>query len=528
MAEEIDIHLKKPLLYSVLVLFVLGLAVTWIWTKGYHTTLAKKTSTFVVFDATTKEPVPLADVAARQTLLGKKTTTSGEDGKVTISGLFPWNVTVSVKKLGYREETFKGKGGAALTDQYLVRLPAATMKGKVVDYVSEKPLEGVKVAAGDIYATSDKDGAFTLSGLFIDRYTLTLSKDGYNDGKPEVTISKTDFDAGDLTVTPKGTLVFVTNREGGKRAIYTTNYDGSEQEALVSRVSDTEDYDPLVSPHRKKIVFSSTRSGKKNSDGQPQPFLYIVNIDGSGLKSLFADEVFYNTRWSPDGTYVMYIGLEKVGLGIESLNVVDIVKNTLTRISSDDPDSGIYNMFDVSPDDKLVVFFQTSNTGKVVLSKPDGTERVVLRDGSVSGLLFQDSTHVLYYYYEGNAQKRFEYDIVNKTTKSVTPPSGRERTGVRDPSGKKLAYMDERDGKKDIFISDIDGKNEKQLTTLGTARGDVEWDESGKYLIFGVSREGESAQYIVAIDGGTAKKIVDVVQSYYYYDYGGGGGGGAQ
>jgi Tol biopolymer transport system component len=527
MAEEIDIHLKKPFLYSVLVLFVLGLAVTWIWTKGYHTTLAKKTSTFVVFDATTKEPVPLADVAARQTLLGKKSTTSGEDGKVTISGLFPWNVTVSVKKLGYREETFKGKGGAALTDQYLVRLPAATMKGKVVDYVSEKPLEGVKVAAGDIYSNTDKDGAFTLSGLFIDRYTLTLSKDGYNDGKPEVTISKTDFDAGDLTITPKGVVVFVTNREVGKRAIYTSKYDGTDQEALVSRIGDTEDYDPLVSPHKKKVVFTSTRGGKKDSNNQPMAFLYIVDINGSGLKPLFSDEQFSDVRWSPNGGYVLYSGAEKVGTEAR-LNLVDIVKNTLKRLGS-----GYSYYFDMTLDDQWVAWEQyNGSVYQVFVSKPDGSDERKIHEGDyVADLLFTDTTRLQYYIndYSGSTptQKWYEYDVTKKTTRSIGAPT-KDRAGTRSPDGKKIAYVADRDGKKDLFISDLDGKNEKQLTTLGVARGDVEWDETGKYLIFGVSREGESALYIVAETGGTPKKIVDVVQSYYYYDYGGGGGGGAQ
>ncbi|KAB7790925.1 endo-alpha-N-acetylgalactosaminidase family protein [Bifidobacterium leontopitheci] len=91
------------------------------------------------------------------------------------------------------------------TDMYIRDFPVAdtseyAVTGMVVD-VDGKAVADATVSAGSLTARTGADGAFSLTGLRNGTYTLTVSKDGYEDATREVTVN-----GGDVTLDARITL----------------------------------------------------------------------------------------------------------------------------------------------------------------------------------------------------------------------------------------------------------------------------------------------------------------------------------
>lgn len=98
---------------------------------------------------------------------------------------------------------------------------------------------------------------------------------------------------------PGGRIVYkYFERAGNFLGLYIMNLDGSNPMPITDHAGDTM---PSVSPHGDRVAFMSDRTGKWA--------VYVVNVDGSGLKQL-TDSGDYNNglpTWSPGGRYIAFV-----------------------------------------------------------------------------------------------------------------------------------------------------------------------------------------------------------------------------
>jgi len=434
-------------------------------------------------------------------------------------------LVVGVAYIGYRVgQTQKGK--TVFTEQpvptqtqplpAVVEPPApamATLKGTVKNKITDQPLTGATVTIGDTVLTSDASGAFSLTTKAGTTFTdATASAQGY------VSASTKTIDGMVLALVPDGKVVYVSNKNGGKKGVYTTNYDGSDEKALVPRVGDTEDYDAGVSTHDRYVTFMSTRDKRKNHYGSDDPTLYLVKIDGTGLVTISNFFGITQVQWSPVGAYVAWIGRENDDDTFSKVAVRDI--DAGTTVYNGDPGDSI-NSYAFAKDESKFAFsvsYNPSTQSRKGIYVGDGDGKNVKKISDVSSYVtFNSDGNIEFSEYTNSKQVYYTWfhdsGVVKETARDES-----KRAGSISPDGITVAYIENRDGKSNVFTSKQDKSGEKQLTTIDTATGSPRWSQDGAYIIFDSNKTGESAKYIVSAQGiGAAQKVTDQLAGGYGY-----------
>jgi|tagenome__1003787_1003787.scaffolds.fasta_scaffold20985004_1 Tol biopolymer transport system component len=106
-----------------------------------------------------------------------------------------------------------------------------------------------------------------------------------------------------------GRIVFTSDRHGSWQ-IYTMNPDGSDlvQVTNLAPTDDTRSAFPTISPNGRQIAF--------NYNSGEGPDLYLINVDGTGLRQLTADHASLFPRWSPDGSRIAFATASELGTGV--------------------------------------------------------------------------------------------------------------------------------------------------------------------------------------------------------------------
>ena len=232
-----------------------------------------------VSDAKTAAPVSNAVVT-----IGKEQFKTDEAGVAHIRTFTTGTVTASVSREAYDAAT------ASLTLQYgkkhsgeIQLTPAAktlSLSFTVKDQLTGDALNGATVRLPD-GTEQHTDDQGQLNVTVAEDAQLAIHADHYREQQIPATAITSE-----LVLLPEGNIVFVSNRDQGKKGLFVTNYNGSDVKSLVARDGETEDYQPIPSPDRSLVAFTSTRGDQKDQYGNYQTHLYLVRADGTGLNKL--------------------------------------------------------------------------------------------------------------------------------------------------------------------------------------------------------------------------------------------------
>jgi Tol biopolymer transport system component len=199
--------------------------------------------------------------------------------------------------------------------------------------------------------------------------------------------------------------------------IFVMNADGSDVTSVVDRSFDTK---PSWSPDGTRIAFLS------NNDGPfgPVPRVFVVNVDGTGLRQLspeHPDPNFWffddSPSWSPDGSQVLFL---RAGV----LHVIDADGTDLTAL----PTEEVLQSAEWSPDGARIA--TTNNFDQIEIRNADGSDPVAIT-------LF---------------------------------PLRQQKSLRWSPDSRKLVFCRKVDDAFRLFTINVDGTDEKQLATTPNAR----------------------------------------------------------
>lgn len=561
---------RKMLWISGAVLIILALGVM-IWQfKWYQPLLNRYNKASVIVKV--KEDDKFAIVGAKVTLNNNEYTTD-DAGKISLS-MVAGDYVVKVEKDGYTplESPISVKRGDNEPFNLSIKKLAEkiySVKGFVQDYVTAEPMQDVQVTLGSKSVNTNPAGEFAFEGLVPSETKLIVTKSGYINKEVPLSIVDADLLDNKVQIVPTGQLIFVSNRDG-KRKLYVSNYDGGSQKALSGTEASGEDFAPFLSPDGKWVLFSSTRDGLKDNYGSEVSVFYLVGIDGKTLRKLGDNMNGYNVQWSSNSKYIYFESYNSVKLDKSTYSVYDLANQKILEVG-DVVNSGSFSQ----SGDIFAYSTNVSETRVIATPTPSATpsptptpspvasgspvvtptqtatpapatqtvtvyqvktfnvtngERKILatRDQYISNLRFASSSDVLGFdTLVDGGKKRFEISVNGGDQKEVAVQPYATRNYVVQPKVGNTAssaqvFIEQRDGKNDLYLVDMSEKNEKKLTNLGVVSSSLPptWDGGGKYVIFAVKREAESALYIVATSGkGEPKKVTDYFAEAGYRGY---------
>ena len=224
-----------------------------------------------------------------------------------------------------------------------------------------------------------------------------------------------------------GRIVFTSDRSGSWQ-IYTINPDGSDQVQVTNLApnDDTRSAFPNISPNGQQIVF--------NYNAGDGPDLYVINVDGTGLRQLTADHASLFPRWSPDGKRIAFATVSDLGTAV--IATMSVSGNGRRKSLTSD----LWDSFapTYTPDGKQIVF-QSSIGGFV----------------SAAWIMNVD----------GSNQRR------------LTPPALRGAANAVSPDGKHILLINNLNSPPALpnsnFVMNIDGTGLKRLAPLSKFHHDL-------------------------------------------------------
>ncbi len=466
-----------------------------------------------------KTSLPLKNV---EFIVNGKSAKSDSEGNVKIDKVKLGKQEIIIKKPAFAEvkkTVTLGWGSNPLGDQRLV--PTGSQFTFIAkDFVSDKPLIGAEVAVGDSSAKfNDKGEAIlTVPALESDEFEVTVSAKDYREEK--IKVASNTKDKINVSMVPSKKHVFVSKRSG-KFDLYKGDVDGKNEQVILSATGIEREESLSLSAHPGKpvVAFASTRENNRNQDGFLLSTLNLVYLDTNEVVKVTQSERIQIIDWSGDRLVYVKItqGASEANINRHKIMSYDIESNTEKELAST-------NYFNDVVSVNGVIYYSPAVykvNGGVGLYKinADGTNKKTVYDKEVWNI-FRTSYDK---FSMSVGQDWYELTLANDEVKKVggAPSVLKSRVYINSPDQKRSIWVDERDGKSVLLSYEIGSKSDKVLVTESGIRNPIYWIDND-HLVYRVSDNDETADYILSLSGGAPRKIQDVtntvgIDRWYYF-----------
>ena len=261
-----------------------------------------------------------------------------------------------------------------------------------------------------------------------------------------------------------GRIVFSSNRDGNSE-IYAMNADGSNQTRLTNHPG--YDGDPVWSPNRQRIAFSSNRA-----EGGNATEIYVMNADGTSVTRLTngVGDSSYEPIWSPDGQRIAFSSYKEEGGNNTEIYVMNADGTNVSLIT--EGDGGDYVNPAWSPDGQRIAF------------STDSTDSGAYVDIYVMNV-----------------------DGSNPTRLTSYGGDDYNANPAWSPDGQRIAFESDRDGNRNIYVMNADGSNLTRLTSHSGADMSPAWSPDGRRIAFQSDRDGNHNIYVMNADGSNPTRL---------------------
>ncbi len=415
--------------------------------------------------------------------------------------------SVLIQKNGYGDSTTTIITGIGTTKQLeTLKIIGIKIDLDMKDWLAGTKIEGATAQFEKSSAVSDSNGRASLVIPPTDKKTVqvSVSAPGY--------ITKT-FETETNVVSREVSLVsaqkdyFISKRDG-KFDIFSSNLDGTNQQKIIEATG-KEDESVLqfsINKNNKQALLVATREGKIQAN-RIVAGIYSVDLEKATLKKIDEGSDIQLYEWS-DNTIVYTkstAGLNYDDPALSKLMSFNSVSEKLSQIAQ-------ANYFSASIVAINKVFYVPADAYRPVengvltsLDLASNATKRYLQDRPISYLSrasyatleAQDTT--------GAA---FELQITNGATKAIDrrPSAGLQMAA--SPNNQVNAWSDRRDGQGVLIVRSKDGV-EKVAVTLSGLTAPVRFI-TDSLVIARIATSQETADYVINVNSGQFKKVVDV------------------
>ena len=494
-----------------LILLILGLAAAFIYPDSRYWLLNKAgvraSASFKIVDEQTSQP--LKDVTVT---IGQVSAISTEDGNVTLNEILLGKQQMSITKpafadihrsvvIGWGSNPGGQVGMTATGTRYTFQLNA---------FLSGKPVTNAAAKSGEASAKANKDGEIVLVVADKNKETVEaeISADGYRTEK--ITLKVGDEEAKKIVLVPSKKHAFVSKRSGSYD-LYKVDIDGKNEEKILDGTGNEreEELSILAHPAKDIAAFVSIRGDERTKDGRPIASLNLVDLSDNSVEKIidspyiqlleFIDNKLVYIRTQPKAGEKDKRRDRLVAFDLESLAEQELAST---------------NYFNSVLVANGVIYYSPSEyqvNGKVGFYSinPDGSGKKTILAKEAWNLFrtaFDKITVAI-------ADEWYVYDINTGQNEKLkgSPASQKSRVYSLSPDKKKAAWIDERDGKGVLLIYEVATGKEKVLQRQNGLVNPLAWI-GNSYLVYRVT-SGETADYVISINGGKPRKIVDVTDT---------------
>jgi hypothetical protein len=475
------------------------------------------TASITVIDESTGQP--LKNVNVKIVGASAKTDSSGV-AEVKEVKLGKQTLTIEKRAFAPQQESITVKLGKNTLPQVRLKPTGVQYAFVVNDYLSGKPVDKAEASSGEATALSDGDGKIklTIDASDDDKpFEVTMKKEGYRDEKVAMTSDiKTEQI---INIVPSRKHAFVSKRSG-KYDVFSIDVDGKNEKLLLAGTgSEKDDIALAIQPNNDVIALVSTRDSKTNKDGFLLSTLTIIQPESGEASSVTTSERVQVVDWIGDN--LIYVQATEGASATNPKRHRLMSYNYKTKQNNELASSNYFNDV-VAAGDKI--YYAPSSA-----YQKNGAElyRVNSDGGNKTTILNQEVWNIFRIDYDNLALSvgKSWYNVrigEDKATVLPSQPSNLVSRIYVDANDKKNSlWVDNRDGKGVLLNYKIDTKDEQTLRSQSGLKNPIRW-LNNKDVIYRVSNDQETADYVLSLDGGEPKKIIDVtntnsIDKWYYY-----------
>ncbi len=473
-----------------------------------NTAGVRASSSMTILDQKSGQPLKNVEV-----FIGGQSSKTDIQGYVKVENIKLGTQDLVVKKPAYADNIQKKTFGWGSNQLGEVRLIAVGSQYSflVTDFLSDKPIPKVEASSGEANAVANEKGEISL--VVEDKGDQSVEIDikapGYRDEKLTMPIGKQDTKK--IAMVPSKKHAFVSKR-GGTFDLYKIDVDGKNEKMILAGTGNERQESMILLPHQSKelTAFVSSRGQSRGSGGETLSTLNIVDLGSDEITEVTQSERIQLVGFI--GDKLVYV-MESQTAGID-----DADKNKLMSydvVSKENKELAKANYFN----DVLVAQDAIYYTPAAYKSNSEVGFIKINADGNNRQNIFNK---VVFNIYRTNFDKLslslgkdwYDYDLTTGQLNKLegAPAVVQSRIYVADPSNQKSVWVDERDGKGTLILYDHKTQKEKVLISVGGLSNPVQWLDSS-HVVYRVKTNSESADYVLSLDGGEPKKIVDVTDT---------------
>ncbi|MGH9832803.1 MAG: protein kinase domain-containing protein, partial [Blastocatellia bacterium] len=261
---------------------------------------------------------------------------------------------------------------------------------------------------------------------------------------------------------------------------------------------------PKVAPDGTKIAFVSDRTGQYD--------LYVMNMDGSGLRGLTSNSARETgPSWSPDGRSIVF-GIETAPLRESDIWVMSADGGKQVNLTKS---PGYDTRPAFSPDGTRIAF--CSNRGAdfiynfdIWVMNANGSDARRLTDYAEydSDVTWSPDSKRLAFT-RAMPEKQFDILVINADGTNLVNLANTtefdETVPAWSPDGRRIAFASTRGSQNknyNIWVMDADGANPRMVTTPSGNNYEPAWTPDSRRLVFQSSRDFNVEIYITDVEGG--------------------------